>query len=66
MQIRDEHDAFQSIIQGLKIAAEGCRQMSRYQPDLRDPWLKMAEVFTVSEHSVFQLAQERASRIIKS
>src|SRR5437868_1386262 len=26
MEIRDEHDAFQSIIQGLKIAAEGAPQ----------------------------------------
>lgn len=66
MEIRDEHDAFQSIIQGLKIAASGAKEMSRYQPDLRDAWLKMAEIIEVSQHSVFQLAQERASKIIKS
>lgn len=66
MQIRDEHDAFQSIINGLKIAADGAAAMSRYRPDTRDAWLKLAETFKVCEHSTYALAEERASRIIKN
>ena len=64
MDLRDEHDAFQAIINGLKIASDGAAAMSRFRPDTRDAWLKLAEVFKVTEHSAFKLAEERASRVI--
>lgn len=66
MDIRDEHDAFQAIIQGLKIASDGAAHMSRFRPDTRDVWLKLAETFKVCEHSTYALADERLSKIIKS
>lgn len=65
MEIRDEYDCFQSIIQGLKIAASGAVQMSRFRPDMRDPWLKVAEVLNVTSNSVFQLGEESTARKTK-
>lgn len=66
MEIRDEHDAFNSIIAGLEIAANGAQEMSKYRPELRDIWLKLAETYTVCKHTVYKLAEERASKVIKS
>lgn len=64
--IRDEHDAFQTIIQGLEISATGAEAMSRYRPDQRDLWLKLAEVYKVCKHTAFKLAEESVARKIKS
>lgn len=64
--IRDEHDAFQTIISGLEIAGTGAEAMSRYRPDQRDLWLKLAEVFKVTRHSAFKLAEESVARKVKS
>lgn len=66
MDIRDEHDAFQSIINGLKIAESGAREMARFRPDQSRPWSLMADTYKVCAQSAFQLAEEAVSRIIKS
>jgi len=66
MQIRDEHDAFQTIIQGLKIATSGCKEMARYRPDQEMLWLKMAEVIDVSANSVYKFGEESVARKVKS
>lgn len=64
--IRDEHDAFQTIINGLEIAGTGAEAMSRYRPDQRDIWLKLAEVYKVAKHTVFRLGEESVARKLKS
>jgi hypothetical protein len=64
--IRDEHDAFQTIINGLEISATGAEAMSRYRPDQRDLWLKLAEVYKVCKHSAYALAEESLSKTLKS
>lgn len=64
--IRDEHDAFQSIINGLEISATGAEAMSRYRPDQRDLWLKLAEVYKVCKHSAFALGEEAIKRKVKN
>lgn len=66
MEIRDEHDAFNSMIQGLKIAASGAEEMARYRPDTRDAWLMMAQTYRVCAESANKLAEEAASKVIKS
>lgn len=64
--IRDEHDAFNSIIEGLKIAAAGAEAMSRYRPDTRDAWLMMAKTYMVCAESANKLAEEAATKVIKN
>lgn len=64
--IRDEHDAFAAITNGLKIAASGAQAMSKFRPDTRDAWLMMAQTYNVCAQSAYKLAEEAASRVIKS
>jgi len=64
--IRDEHDAFQTIVNGLRVSQEGARRMADFRPDQRDLWLKMAEVYAVCATSAYKLAEEAASRVLKS
>lgn len=66
LPIRDEHDAFQAIINGLKIATSGAQAMSRFRPDTRDAWLMLAQTYAVCAESANKLAEEAASRVLKS
>lgn len=64
--IRDEHDAFQQLINGLKIAGEGAANMARFRPDQARGWELMAQTYKVCEQSAYKLAEEAVSRILKS
>ena len=66
MKIRDEHDAFQALINGLKIAGDGARAMGRFRPDQKKGWDLLANTYAVCAESAYKLAEEAVSRIIKS
>lgn len=66
MEIKDEHDAFQAIINGLRIAAEGAGRMAHFRPDQSRPWEMMASTYKVCAESAFKLAEEAASRTTKN
>ncbi len=65
IDIRDEHDAFRAITEGLKIAMSGAQAMSRFRPDTRDAWLMMAQTYAVCAESAYKLAEEAAGRSTK-
>lgn len=66
MIILSEYDAFQRIINGLKLAKDGALMMSRHQPDKGFMWEKMAETYGVCIQSVYKLSEEAASKVVKS
>jgi hypothetical protein len=65
-EIRDEHDAFQAIVNGLKIAGAGAQAMARFRPDQSRGWEIMAQTYRVCAESAYKLAEESMKRIIKS
>lgn len=65
MIILSEYDAFQRLINGLKLAKDGARMMAIHQSDKAHMWDKMAEVYEVSIQSVYRLSKEAASKVIK-
>lgn len=66
MIILSEYDAFQRLINGLKLAKDGARMMSHHQPDKGFMWEKMAETYEVCIQSVYKLSEEAASKVLKS
>lgn len=66
MIILSEYDAFQRIINGLKLAKDGARMMAAHQPDKGFMWEKMAETYEVCIQSVYKLSEEAASKVVKS
>lgn len=65
MIILSEYDAFQRLINGLRMAQDGAKMMSAHQPDKGFMWLKMAETYEVCIKSVYKLSEEAASRVVK-
>lgn len=66
MIILSEYDAFQRLINGLKLAQDGARMMGYHQPDKGFMWEKCAEVYGVCIQSVYKLSEEAASKVVKS
>lgn len=64
--IRDEHDAFQSLVNGLKIAEAGARAMARYRPDQSRAWEMMAQTYAVCASSAYKLGEESATRHVRN
>jgi hypothetical protein len=65
-EVRDEHDAFQLLVQGLKTAESGARAMARYRPDQARAWEMMAQTYAVCASSAYKLGEESASRHVKN
>lgn len=65
MLIKSEHDAMQSIIEGLSIARDGARMMAAHQPDKAQAWEKMAAAYEVSREIAYKLSEESARKVIK-
>lgn len=66
MIILPEHDAFQRLAEGLRMAKDGAKMMAAHQPDKAYMWNKMAEVYEVSMQSVYKLSEEAAAKVMKS
>lgn len=66
MIILGEYDAFQRLINGLKMAQDGAKMMAHHQPDKGFMWDKMAETYGVCIQSVYKLSEEAASKVLKS
>jgi len=64
--IRDEHDAFQALVNGLKIAGDGERAMGRFRPDQKKGWDLMANTYAVCAESAYKLAEEAATKQVKN
>lgn len=60
--ILDEQTAFQRVIDGLKLSADGARLLALHQPDKAHMWNKMAEVYLVAAESAYRLSAERAMK----
>lgn len=56
MSSEKEHDAFQSIINGVGIAQSGMMDMSRLRPDQQHQWEKAAAMMKVLEGQLYDLA----------
>ncbi len=64
--IRDEHDAFNSIVQGLRIAQAGAAAMGRFRPDQRQAWDMLTNTYRVCAESAYKLAEEAATRHVRN
>ncbi len=58
MIITSEHDAFQRIIHGLRLAEDGARLMMAHRPDQKRGWEIMAHTYRVCAESANKLAEE--------
>lgn len=56
--ITSEHDAFQRIIHGLRLAEDGARMMAGHRPDQARGWQLMAQTYRVCAESANKLAEE--------
>lgn len=61
--IKDEHDAMQAIINGLRLAGEGAAAMARFRPD--QPWELLCNTYKVCAESAWKLAEETAGKATK-
>lgn len=66
MIILSEHDAFQRIIQGMKMAEDGARMMARHRPDVAKAWEILAATYKVCGESAYKLAEESMAKTVKS
>ena len=62
MIILTEKGAFERVINGFRMAADGCKSLARHQPDKAHMWLKMAEVYEVAEQSAWKLMDEAGAK----
>lgn len=65
MIILTEHEAFQRIADGLKMARDGAKMMAAHRPDQAQQWNKMAEVYMVSMSAVYKLSEEAAMKVTR-
>ena len=65
MIILNEYDAFQRLINGLRMAQDGAKMMSAHQPDKGFMWEKMAETYGMCIQSVYKLSEEASSKMVK-
>jgi len=62
MILLTEHEAFRRIADGLKMAEDGAKMMAMHRPDQGQQWMKMAQVYQISQQAVYQLSAEAASK----
>lgn len=60
MIILDEQTAFQRVINGLKMSADGAESLALHQHDKAVMWKTMANVYRVAAESAYRLSAERA------
>ena len=62
MIILTEKAAFERVIEGFRMSADGCRSLARHQPEKAHMWNKMAETYQVAAQSAWRLMDEAAAK----
>lgn len=62
MIILTEKAAFERVIEGFRMAADGCKSLAYHQPEKAHMWSKMAETYMVAMQSAWKLMDEAATK----
>ncbi len=62
MILLTEKAAFERVIDGFKMSADGCKMLAQHQPEKAHMWNKMAEVYAVAAQSAWKLMDEAAAK----